>query len=53
MHAGMLVVSERSGDCQTMQSAATGSTISMVAAQHAATCAAITASVVASNAATH
>ena len=52
MHAGMLVVSERSGDCQTMQSAATGSTISMVAAQHAATCAAITASVVVSNAAT-
>lgn len=53
MHAGMLVVSERTENTKTMQGIAAGSTLSMVVAQQAATCAAIAAGIAASNAATH
>lgn len=51
MHAGMIVTSEHIGASTTMESAAVGSTISMIAAQHAATCAAISVSIAASGAA--
>jgi len=53
MHAGMIVTSEHLGGDDAMNSAAIGSTLSMIAAQQAATCAAITASVAAANAASH
>jgi hypothetical protein len=51
MHAGMLVVSEHMGGSDAMHGAAVGSTLSLIAAQQAATCAAIAASVAAANAA--
>lgn len=41
MHAAMIVVGERSGEAYDMNATAIGSTIAMIAAQHAATCAAI------------
>lgn len=41
MHAAMIVVGERSGEAHDMNATAIGSTIAMIAAQHAATCAAI------------
>lgn len=51
MHAGMLVSSDYIGESgnQTMHSAAIGGTISLIAAQQAAICAAIAASTVAAN----
>ena len=51
MHAGMIVVSEYIGSSATMENAAVNSTISVIAAQHAATCAAISVSLAASTAA--
>ena len=44
MHAGMLVTSDYLGESGTMQTAAIGGTISLIAAQQAAMCAAIAAS---------
>lgn len=41
MHAAMIVVGERSGEAHDMNVTAIGGTIAMIAAQHAATCAAI------------
>ena len=41
MHAAMIVVGERSGEAHDMNATAIGGTIAMIAAQHAATCAAI------------
>ncbi len=41
MHAAMIVVGERSGGTCDMNATAIGGTIAMIAAQHAATCAAI------------
>ena len=41
MHAAMIVVGEHSGETHDMNATAIGSTIAMIAAQHAATCAAI------------
>lgn len=41
MHAAMIVVGERSGEARDMNAAAIGGAITMIAAQHAATCAAI------------
>ena len=51
MHAGMLVVSEHMGVSDAMHTAAVGSTLSLIAAQQAATCAAIAASAAAANSA--
>ncbi|MBQ8410013.1 MAG: DUF4003 domain-containing protein [Clostridia bacterium] len=51
MHAGMLVVSEHIGGSDTMHTAAVGSTLSLIAAQQAATCAAIAATAAAANSA--
>jgi hypothetical protein len=51
MHAAMIVTSEHMGHCDAMTGAAIGSTLSLIAAQHAATCAAISASIAASTAA--
>lgn len=53
MHAAMIVSSEHLGGTTAMQGAAVGSTLSLIAAQHAAICTAIAASVAASNAARH
>ncbi len=50
MHAGMIVTSEHIGASDTMEGAAVNGTISMIAAQHAATCAAISVSIAASTA---
>lgn len=44
MHAGLLVASDYLGQADTMQAAAIGGTISLIAAQQAAMCAAIAAS---------
>ncbi|MBQ7829042.1 MAG: DUF4003 domain-containing protein [Clostridia bacterium] len=41
MHAAMIVVGEHSGETHDMNATAIGGTIAMIAAQHAATCAAI------------
>ena len=51
MHAGMIVTSEHIGTSETMENAAINSTVSVIAAQHAATCAAISVSIAASSAA--
>ena len=44
MHAGMIVASDYLGESGTMQTAAIGATLSLIAAQQAAMCAAIAAS---------
>ena len=51
MHAAMIVASEHIGASKTMEGAAVSGTLSMIAAQHAATCAAISVSMAASAAA--
>ena len=51
MHAGMIVTSEHIGVSETMKGAAVSGTISLIAAQHAATCAAISVSIATSSAA--
>ena len=51
MHAAMIVTSEHVGCFDAMSGAAIGGTVSMIAAQQAATCAAISVSIAAANAA--
>lgn len=51
MHAAMIVISDRIGGSDVNACAAVNGTISMIAAQHAATCAAISVSIAASSAA--
>ena len=51
MHAGMIVTSDHLGSSEAMENAAVNSTVSVIAAQHAATCAAISVSIAASGAA--
>ena len=48
MHAAVIVTSEHIGTSETMENAAINSTVSVIAAQHAATCAAISVSIAAS-----
>lgn len=51
LHAAMIVTADRIGGSRVMSGAAIGSTVSMIAAQQAATCAAIAVSISAANAA--
>lgn len=51
MHAAVILTSEQIGVSEAMEGAAVNGTISMIAAQHAATCAAISVSIAASAAA--
>ena len=51
LHAGMIVTSEHIGGSEALAGAVIGGTLSMVAAQQAATCAAISASIMAANSA--
>lgn len=53
MHAAVIVTSEHIGTSETMENAAINSTVSVIAAQHAVICAAISVSIAASTAAAH